>query len=238
MSTRENASWFGRRDAFAFLERDRDNRLRLEQVEAWLRRRAERGSAGALLDVGCGDGRLGKRLAGLGYRVCGLDAAAENVELARTAGVDAIQGDASAALPFESERFDVVYAGEIIEHLFDTRAFVAELARVTRPGGSVIVTTPNLAHLPDRFRLLLGGTPSQTQPLHPFLKLHIRPFTAGTLRRALGEAQLRVDHLESTLVVWRRDAADPDRVVLASRLPARLFPTLGSFLIAYSTRVR
>ncbi|GMV18477.1 MAG: hypothetical protein AMXMBFR56_67010 [Polyangiaceae bacterium] len=232
LSTGENASWFGRQDAFAFLEKDRDNRLRLERVERFLGRHPK----GELLDVGCGDGRVGKRFAALGYRVSGIDAAPENVARAADAGIDARLADASQALPFDAARFDVVYAGELIEHLFDTRAFVAELARVTRPGGTVIVTTPNLAHLPDRLRLLLGRAPSQTQPLHPFLKLHIRPFTAGTLREALGEAGLSLDRLESTLVVWRRDPQDPDRVVLASRGLARLFPTLGSFLIAYATK--
>lgn len=235
LSTGENASWFGREDAFAFLEKDRDNRLRLDRVERFLRRRAGRGE---LLDVGCGDGRVGERFAALGYQVCGVDAAEENVRASRAAGLDAVLADATGALPYAAERFEVVYAGEIIEHLFDTEAFLAELARVLRPGGALIVTTPNLAHLPDRLRLLLGGTPTQTQPLHPYLKLHIRPFTAGTLRQALARAGLRLDGLESTLVVWRRAASDPDRVVLASRALARVFPTLGSFLIAYATKPR
>lgn len=233
LSTEKNAHWFGRQDAFAFLEKDRDNRLRLQRVERFLARR----HPGELLDVGCGDGRVGKRFAALGYRVSGLDAAPENVAAASAAGIDARHGDAGEPLPFDSRRFDVVYAGEIIEHLFDTAAFVAELARVTRPGGTVIVTTPNLAHLPDRLRLLLGGTPTQTQPLHPFLKLHIRPFTARSLRQALEQAGLRLDALESTLVVWRRDRRDPDRVLLASRGLAKLFPELGSFLIAYATKL-
>lgn len=231
-STNENKRWFGRTDAFAFLETDRDNRLRLERVEAYLRRQPK----GELLDVGCGDGRVGRRFAALGHRVSGIDAAEENVTAARAAGIDARLGDASLPLPYDAERFDVVYSGELIEHLFDTRAFVTELARVTRRGGTVIITTPNLAHLPDRLRLLLGGTPAQTQPLHPFLKLHIRPFTAQTLRQALAEAGLRLQKLESTLVVWQRDRRDPDRVRLASRALARLFPTLGSFLIAHAKK--
>lgn len=236
MSTRENADWFGREDAFAFLERDRDNRLRLERVEAFLARRAKGQPGARLLDVGAGDGRVGERFARLGYRVTALDAAPKNAERARERGLEAVVGDASEPLPFARAEFDVVYAGELIEHLFDTQGFLSELARVTKPGGTVVVTTPNLAHLPDRVRLLLGRTPTQTQPLHPYLKLHIRPFTRPSLEASLRSVGLEPTTCESTLVVWRRDPRDPDRVVAASRWLARAFPGLGSFLIVYATR--
>jgi SAM-dependent methyltransferase len=236
MGTEENSTWFGRAAAFDFLEKDRDNQLRLARVERFLRERARRREPGELLDVGAGDGRVGARFARLGYQVTGVDAAPENVRACREHGLSAELADASRPLPFDSGRFDVVVAGEIIEHLLETLPFLEELRRVTRPGGTVIVTTPNLAHLPDRLRLLLGGTPTQTQPLHPFLKLHIRPFTRASLRSALGAAGLKVEHVESTLVVWARDPRDPDRVRLASRFLARAFPSLGSFLIAYATR--
>jgi SAM-dependent methyltransferase len=207
--------------------------LRIEQVVRGLERRAGRGE---LLDVGCGDGRIGRRFAELGFRVSGVDVSAEAVEAARAAGIDAGVGDASEPLRYPDARFDVVYAGEIIEHLFDTTRFLAELHRVTKPGGACVVTTPNLAHLPDRLRFLLGRAPAQTQPLHPFLRLHIRPFTKGTLCEAMGAAGFQVEAVESTLVVLSRQRDDPDRVRFALRAPARWFPALGSFLIAFAVR--
>lgn len=229
-----NARWFGRDDAFEFLDKDRDNASRLDKVVAFLARHAADGQR--LLDVGCGDGRIGKRFADLGYTVHGLDTAPENVQRARELGIAAVEGDAADPLPFEDASFDVVFAGEIIEHLFDTGAFLAELSRVLRPGGWLVLTTPNLAHLPDRLLLLLGHSPGQVQPGHPFLRLHIRPFTVGTLREALEEAGFDLERSESTMVVLRRDPRDPDRVQLGSALLARLFPSFGSFILAYARK--
>jgi SAM-dependent methyltransferase len=229
VSVGANRQWFGRGDAFSFLEKDRDNVLRLELVERELSQIARPGAT--LLDVGAGDGRVSERFARLGFEVTAMDAAAENMDRLRARRLTAVQADATAAFPFEDAQFDVVFAGEIIEHLFDAQAFARELRRVLRPSGKLVLTTPNLAHLPDRLALLLGKAPAQVQPLHPFLRLHIRPFTFGTLRDTLESAGFAIDKQLSTLVVLRRDKRDPDRVRWALRSPARWFPSLGSFLI-------
>lgn len=61
--------------------------------------------------------------------------------------------------PIENDFFDVVIAGDLIEHLVDTDAFVKELRRITRPGGYLILTTPNLAWWWSRLRLVTGKVP-------------------------------------------------------------------------------
>ncbi len=229
----DNAEWFGRRNAFDFLARDADNVLRLQVVEKLL---ADPMGQPRLLDLGCGDGRVGERLSRLGYRVTGMDVSEQALAEAAERGITPLKGDVSSEIPVQAGNFDVVFAGEIIEHLFDTRAFLAEVRRVLKPGGKLVLTTPNLAHLPDRFRLLLGRAPMQVQPLHPYLKLHIRPFAPGTLKRALAEAGLDVQELSSTLVVFRRDPREPEQVRWASRWLAKLVPSLGSFLIVVAYR--
>ncbi|MGE0787170.1 MAG: methyltransferase domain-containing protein [Sandaracinaceae bacterium] len=232
-TTAANARWFSREDAFRYLDVDADNR---ERVRLLLSGLADGTSRGRLLDVGCGDGRIAERIARLGYEVTGLDASRENAELARTRGIDALVGDAADALRFADGAFATVVAGEIVEHLVDAQSFLREAARVLAPGGRLVVTTPNLAHLPDRLRFVLGKAPMQTQPLHPFLKLHIRPFAPDTLRASLVEAGFAVDRIESTMVVFARDPRDEDRVRLKSRTIARLFPSLGSTLIAWARK--
>jgi 2-polyprenyl-6-hydroxyphenyl methylase/3-demethylubiquinone-9 3-methyltransferase len=93
-----------------------------------------------LLDVACGGGLLAPQLAGLGYRHLGVDLTASAVDLARDHGVVAVRGDVTQ-LPFRDASFDVVVAGEILEHVTDMAAVVAEACRVLREGGTLVIDT-------------------------------------------------------------------------------------------------
>ncbi|ETX27898.1 bifunctional 2-polyprenyl-6-hydroxyphenol methylase/3-demethylubiquinol 3-O-methyltransferase UbiG [Roseivivax isoporae] len=102
----------------------------------------------SVLDVGCGGGLLCEPLARLGAAVTGIDAAAGNVAAARAhaemSGLSiqyrAITAEALAA---EGRRFDVVLAMEIVEHVADPATFLADLARLVRPGGLLVASTLN-----------------------------------------------------------------------------------------------
>jgi 2-polyprenyl-6-hydroxyphenyl methylase/3-demethylubiquinone-9 3-methyltransferase len=101
-----------------------------------------------LLDVGCGGGLVSEPMARLGFDVTGLDATPDNIEIARAhaeAGNLAIDYRAGAVetLVAEERRFDVVLALEVVEHVADPAAFVADLARVLAPGGAVVLSTLN-----------------------------------------------------------------------------------------------
>jgi 2-polyprenyl-6-hydroxyphenyl methylase / 3-demethylubiquinone-9 3-methyltransferase len=99
------------------------------------------GRPGAVLvDVGCGGGLLAPHVAGLGYRHIGVDLTASALVRARQHGVVAVRGDVTA-LPLPSGLADVVVAGEILEHVGDLPATVAEACRVLRPGGTLVIDT-------------------------------------------------------------------------------------------------
>ncbi len=93
-----------------------------------------------LLDVGCGGGLLAPHLAGRGYRHVGVDLGAAACRVSRTHGVEPLQADA-ARLPLRDASVDVVVAGEILEHVPDLDAVVAEIGRVLRPGGLLVLDT-------------------------------------------------------------------------------------------------
>lgn len=108
-----------------------------------------------LLDAGSGAGLLAPHLAGKGYVHVGVDLRRSAVNLAAARGVRVIQGDVTA-LPLASASADVVAAGEILEHVTDLPAAVAEITRVLKPGGLVVLDTLNDTVL-SRFVTITAG---------------------------------------------------------------------------------
>jgi 2-polyprenyl-6-hydroxyphenyl methylase / 3-demethylubiquinone-9 3-methyltransferase len=113
-----------------------------------------------LLDIGCGGGILSEPMARLGAEVVGIDPSATNVEVAR---LHAVQSDlaidyritTAEALGETGEKFDVVLAMEVVEHVADVDAFVAAAAALIKPGGLIFVATIN--RTPKAFALAIVG---------------------------------------------------------------------------------
>jgi 2-polyprenyl-6-hydroxyphenyl methylase/3-demethylubiquinone-9 3-methyltransferase len=101
-----------------------------------------------LLDIGCGGGLISEPMARLGARVAGIDASAKNIgvaqEHARQSGL-AIDYHVSSAEDWAArgERYDIVLALEIIEHVADTALFYDALTRLVNPGGMLVLSTIN-----------------------------------------------------------------------------------------------
>jgi len=101
-----------------------------------------------MLDIGCGGGILSEPLARLGAEMVGADPSEDNINAAQThaetAGL-AVDYRAITAeeLAADGERFDVVLAMEVVEHVIDVRAFVASCATMVKPGGLMIAATLN-----------------------------------------------------------------------------------------------
>jgi len=180
------ADWWNPRGSSAMLHRLNPVRL------AYVRERIDdhwQGDADTLkplagrraLDVGCGAGLLSEPLARLGADVTGLDAAAENIAVARLhaqgqglsidyrcGGIEDLRASAPA------DRFDLVVSMEVIEHVIDPEAFVAGLAGAIAPGGLAILSTPNRTAR-SRLALItlgegLGMIPRKTHDWSKFLK--------------------------------------------------------------------
>src|SRR6187551_640649 len=108
-----------------------------------------------LVDAGCGGGLLAPHVQRLGYRHVGVDLRRSGLEQSASRGVTPVTGDVTA-LPLADGAADVVVAGEILEHVTDLPGTVAELCRVLRPGGLLVLDTINSTRL-GRFVLITLG---------------------------------------------------------------------------------
>jgi ubiquinone/menaquinone biosynthesis C-methylase UbiE len=124
------------------------------------------------LDNGCGDGRFTSLLAEVGAEAIGVDVAETALRRARAAhpGIRFVRTPFEGPLPFDDNAFDVVWASEVIEHVADTARWLSEVRRVLRPGGRLLVTTPN--H--PRLAILIGGLERYADPLSDHLHLYTR----------------------------------------------------------------
>jgi 2-polyprenyl-6-hydroxyphenyl methylase/3-demethylubiquinone-9 3-methyltransferase len=101
-----------------------------------------------ILDIGCGAGILSEPLARLGASMVGADPAEENIEAARAhaeaTGVSVdYRATTAEALAEAGEKFDIVLAMEVVEHVVDVPAFVESCASMVKPGGLMIAATLN-----------------------------------------------------------------------------------------------
>lgn len=144
-----------------------------------------RGAGGVLADVGCGSGELWLALRGR-FRTCiGVDAVRYE---GLPPDVEFHAADLDAGLPLPDASVDAAAAVEVIEHLENPRAFVRELTRVVRPGGWVVVSTPNQLSALSLLTLAIKGRFSAFQdasyPAHRTALLEI------DLRRIMAECGL------------------------------------------------
>lgn len=97
---------------------------------------------GRVLDVGCGTGQVVARLSAQGYDAWGVEVSETSVQKARSRGLQCLWYDGSR-LPFDDASFDAVGAFNVLEHVETPEAFIADLLRVLRPGGKLVLSSPN-----------------------------------------------------------------------------------------------
>jgi ubiquinone/menaquinone biosynthesis C-methylase UbiE len=133
----------------------------LEKRTTFVLEHCRRGSA---LDVGCGTGALATRLAGAGYEVVGLDPSEGMLRVLeeRTSRVRAVRGSGTS-IPFPDGSFDLVLSVAVMHHIAaaeDVRRTLAEMVRVTSPGGRVLVWDHNPRN--PYWPLLMARVPQDT----------------------------------------------------------------------------
>jgi 2-polyprenyl-6-hydroxyphenyl methylase/3-demethylubiquinone-9 3-methyltransferase len=176
---------------------------------------------GVLLDVGCGGGLMAGHTAG--YVHVGIDVTRTALVEARRRGLRAVKADAGR-LPLADASASVVLAGEILEHVQDVAAVVAELCRVARPGATLVVDTINAT---QRARLALV-TVAERLPGGPPPRIHDPDLFVPSERLV----SLFADH-GVALDIWgiRPSARDYARFLLDRDRPVRMLRTRSVALV-------
>lgn len=182
------------------------------------------GSNLRVLDIGCNDGFIGSKLMKNGNDVYGIDIVKREVNKAKKLGIKAKVVDIeNTNLPYPANYFDFVLLTDVIEHVFDTDGLLKKIYNILKPGGALLITTPNVASLARRFMLLFG--------LNPFLEYsseymdfavhpvgHIRYYTHSDLRRQLHRNNFRNIVIEGDRINF---------ILFTSAFAAALFPSLS-----------
>jgi len=143
-----------------------------------------------VLDLGSGEGALASRLAQLGYHVVACD-----LNPVKTAKYCALRLTLDGEWPFRTGVFDIVLLVEVIEHVDDPVGVMRRAVRTLRPGGTIVVTTPNIENFLARAHFLRGGLYGRWFQEEDLARTrgvrgvdHISPIHPTSLRRILSEA--------------------------------------------------
>jgi 2-polyprenyl-3-methyl-5-hydroxy-6-metoxy-1,4-benzoquinol methylase len=158
------------------------------------------GTGRRVLDVGCSSGYLARPLSERGNTIVGLELDRTAARLARAWCENVFVGDVETMeLPLEPASFDVVLCGDVVEHLRDPVAALARLRPYLRPGGRLVLSTPNVANWAIRLSLLFGRWRYTDRGILDGSHTHL--FTRKTLREAIVQAGYEVDRIDFTVPV-------------------------------------
>lgn len=118
----------------------------------------------SILDVGCGDGYFFLNIKERFRKIYGAEISKEAALVAQKQGALLTLMDLNLSLSYKNNTFDAVACLEVIEHLLDPCLLLAEIHRVLRPKGQLILTTPNIRCFSNLYKLILKGTFPHTSP--------------------------------------------------------------------------
>ncbi|MGA3068075.1 MAG: class I SAM-dependent methyltransferase [Tepidisphaeraceae bacterium] len=169
-----------------------------------------------VLDVGCGNGAMAGEFLRAGCQVIGIDLSEQGVEIARQAypegRFEVMAADDGIMQRLGCEPFDLVVSTEVVEHLYDPRAFVRGCFAATKSGGRFICSTPYNGYLKNLGIALLGKFDKHANPLWDggHIKLWSRS-TLGTLMTEAGFTHLQFKGAGRLPYLWKSMVMSGDK---------------------------
>ncbi len=201
---------------------------RILKVKNWLLRNGRLSKPGAaVLEIGYARGGLLDQLAGHP----GLNKFALDIHpRAAKDGITFVRHDLNRGFPdFGGQRFDVIFAGEVIEHAFDDKKFLQDLRDLLKPGGTLALTTPNVFFLASRLVFPFG-----VMPFMAYAPFHYHLYSVETLSALAAESGYRVDKvLSSHLLISTRMNVPLGKLC---EWLGDIFPSFGAHIILFAAK--
>lgn len=194
------------------------------------------GAGQDILECGCGDGRLTRKLHAQGNRVVGLDVQAEPAEVSAFQAyirADLAQGLRQAWEQLGERKFDTVLLADVLEHLPEPEQLLRDCRQVLKANGRIVVSLPNVAHFWVRLQLLFGRFEYGERGILD--RGHLRFYTKKSARRLLEQSGYRIVKQLSTIVPLElATGLSPDNIPLrwlngVSAWLTRLMPGLFAY---------
>ena len=198
---------------------------RYQKVEKIIRKLKK----GSVLEIGCCGGEFLELLRKQGWKVKGIEISKKAVQRARSKKIDVKTYDVNKKIPFKDESFDVIFAGELVEHVFDDVKFLNECYRLLKKGGSVILTTPNLLSLKNRFLMLFGFNPRYV--LSPY---HYHVYTLKVLGEVFKKSLFKYPKFKGNFIIYSKNR-EPILGGIFEAL-ADFLPSLAEHFVIYAKK--
>ncbi len=156
-----------------------------------------------ILDIGCGSGRITEKLCRAGYQAIGIDFSEEAIRKAIARGLSAKQANLDEGIPEPDSSFDVVWAGDVVEHVFDPIGLLKESNRVLKKNGIILITIPSDVGIVSRVKMLFGISHQEQMYKKSGFYKHHTFFTPRLIRFMLEKSAFEITRFHKVLILGK-----------------------------------
>lgn len=183
------------------------------------------------LEVGCGPGYTLKSLESQGWEAHGLEISEHAADFARRhLHLPVVTGNIETTESFRDNQFDLVYMGDVIEHLRSPSATVAKFARLLEPGGLLVLALPSALNLPALRLGMQAYRALGRQRKMDILPYHLYEFTPRTIRALLEKHGFKVVELQNSV-------KKPSQIRLGGNPVEQVSKLIGQYPTYYLNRL-
>jgi len=177
-----------------------------------------------ILECGVAKGGVVDLLKNSGANLFGVDINPRN----NINGSEIVQADLNNGFPDFSVKFDVIFAGEVIEHLFNDTKFIREAKDILKPEGFLIITVPNLTFSFNRIRMLFGKT-----PLFAYAPYHYHIYTKKIIEELIKSEGFELLKIISSHILFSTRRGKIGKIF---EILGNIFPSFGAHLIIFAKK--